>query len=154
MAVTAAIVFVGHNSLRYLLVQDGAGGTTATITSTGAATPDLKTDSVAGPIKNLANAFENGFGAFAAGALTQVQARALWLSDYSGADPASGDPAGSISLIKTAICQTAPRTGATSIDWKIEANVDGGGHPTINITGPATAASCYLDVKIGNAIGA
>lgn len=153
MAVTATIVFVGHNSLRYLLAQDGAGGTTATITSTGAATPDLKTDSVAGPIKNLANTFENGYGVFAAGAQTQAKARALWLSDYTGADPSSGDPVGSSSLVKTAVCQTAPRAGASD-DWKIEANVDGGGHPTINITGPAAAASCYLDVAIGNAIGA
>lgn len=158
MAVTALLVHVGHNRLRYHLIQDGAAGTTATITSTGAASPDLLTDSVQGPIKKLAKAPTDGFAAFAAGALIQAQARALWLSawvptagGFGGTDPAPGDPAGVISLIKTARCRVIP-TGNGEV-FSVDADVDGNGFPTLVVTAPATAGTCYLDVEVPNAIG-
>ena len=152
MAVTASLVFVGHNSIRYLLVQDGAAGTTATITTTGAVSPDLLTDSVQGPLKKLAKAFTDGFGVLSPGALTQAQARALWLSNWT-ADPAAGDPAGVISAIKTAKVTWEPDSVGL-LGWFFDANVDGGGHPTINITAPAAASQGYLDIAVDNAIGA
>jgi hypothetical protein len=156
MAVTATLVFVGHNSLRYLLAQDGQAGTTKTITTTGAATPDLLTDSVQGPIKKLAKAFTDGYGSLPAGALTQAQARALWMSDRADAAnaPSAGDPAGAISLVPTAKCWLSPTSIPASMNWRVEANVDGSGHPTLNITAQAGAGNCYLDVEISNAIGA
>lgn len=155
MAVTATLVYVGHDSLRYLLSQDGAAGTTLTITTTGAASPDLLTDSVAGPIKTLAKTFTDGFAGFAAGAQTQAKARALWLSQQAGADPTPGDPAGVNPIPRTAQCSISPRTGiAATSDWRVDANVDGGGHPTLNITAQTGASSAYLDVRVANAIGA
>lgn len=146
MAVTAALVYYSPNHLRYLLTQDGAAGTTLSITTTGAATPDLRTDSVAGPIKNLALAATNGFAAFAAGALTQAQARALWLSDWST------DPGNELNV--TAKCVITPRSGTVLPGWKADANVSSG-NPIISIVAQATAGTCYLDVEVeGGAIGA
>lgn len=144
MAVTATLVFVGHNRLRYRLNQDGAAGTTLNITSTGAASPDLITDSVAGPIKNLANVVANGYAQLAAGVQTQAKARALWLSDWSGSTP------GNINTV-TARCDLEQR-GDT--DFSVDANVDGGGNPVLAITAGAAAGVCMLDVCIPNTIGA
>lgn len=145
MALTATLVFVGHNSLRYLLNQSGGGSNTLDITTTGAASPDLLTDSVAGPLKKLARAALDGYGGFAAGALTQAQARALWQSDMTGANPAAGDPAGVASLVPTAKCRV-------SQNFTIDANVSGG-NPILTITAVPTALG-YLDIEIPNAIGA
>lgn len=147
MAVTATLVFAARNRLRYLLAQDGAAGTTATITSTGAATPDLRTDSVAGAIKNLARARVDGFMGLGPAALTQAQARRLWLGDESGVlETYSGEA--------FARCILTPRDSAVVNTWLIDANVDGGGDPTLNITAQAGAGSCYLDVEVSNQIGA
>lgn len=149
MAVTALLVFQRANRLRYRLTQDGNAGTTLTITTTGAASPDLLTDSVAGKIRQIAKAFTNGYGAFAAGALTQAKARALWLSDRIASNP------GSTEVITTARCEITPRTGATQPDWLVDANVDGSGHPILSITAQAGAGTAYLDVELeGGAIGA
>lgn len=155
MAVTAALVMARPNRLRYLVTNDGAAGTTLTITTTGAATPDILTDTtgVQGPIRKLAKAFTDGYGAFAAGALTQAQARALWLSNRATSP-------GSTETIITGRCEFTPRTGATAVGWSIDANVDGSGHPTLNITainsaGASAAGTAYLDVEIeSNMIGA
>lgn len=153
MAVTAAIMFQGKNRLSYLLTQDGAAGTTLTLTTTGAATPDLLTDSIGGLMTDLAKAFTNGFGTFAAGALTQAQARALWLSDWAsglgGGPGASPGP-----MQKTAQCVITPTTGAVAQEWLVDANVDGPGHPTINITAQAGAGVAILDIFVPNQIGA
>ncbi len=155
MAVTATLVFVGHNSLRYRCIQDGLAGTALTITTTGAASPDLLTDSVQGPIKKLAKAFTDGYGSLPAGILTQAQARALWLSDRANAAnaPASGDPAGSLSLVPTAKVSLTVETPTTA-PWLVDANVDGGGHPTLVLTAPAGASVFMLDVEVPNTIGA
>lgn len=151
MAISVTLVSAGRNSLRYLLTQDGAAGTTATITATGAATPDLLTDSVAGPIKNLAKVITDGFATFAAGAQTQAKARALWLSDFSGADPAPGDPAGVNSPVATARCRITPITIAAL--WGVDADVSAG-NPILSIIGGSAASSAYLDVELPGAIGA
>ena len=152
MAVTAALVYAAGNRLRYLLTQDGAAGTTLTITASGAATPDLVTDSVGGQIKQLAQAPTAGYGSFAAGALTQAQARALWLSDW-GAGAASGPGAVPGPMEKTAECELTPRSGATASAWLVDVNVSVG-VPILSISAQAGAATAYLDVEIQNAIGA
>lgn len=146
MAVTATLVFVGHNLLRYLIAQDGAGGTTVTITTTGGATPDLRTDSLAGPLKNLAKTFSDGYQSFPAGALNQAKSRALWLSDVNNV--------GDLALVRTnptARCDLEGRDGFT---MAVDANVDGPGNPTVIVTTQAGAGQGYLDVRVPNAIGA
>lgn len=150
MAITAALVFKRPNRLRYLLTQDGTAGTTLTITTTGAPTPDILTDTtvVGGRLRQIAKAFSQGYGAFPAGALTQAQARALWLSRRTTSP-------GSTETIMTARCEFTPRSGATAPGWIVDANVDGSGHPTLNITAQAGLGTAYLDVELeGGAIGA
>lgn len=152
MAVTAQLVSIGHNSLRYLITQDGAAGSTLTITSTGAATPDLLTDSVAGPIKRLAKVIADGFGTFAAGVQTQAKARALWNSDFSAADPTSGDPSGSQALLPTAVLSM--QSQGSQLVATVDANIDGSGNPILTVTMIATATRAFLDVAVPSAIGA
>ncbi len=151
-AITISNVYSGKNRLRYLLTAAGAGPDTGTITTTGAATPDIVTDlgTNGGQLMAIAKAFTNGYGSFAAGALTQAQARALWLSDFTTNNP--GAPSGKGSSVPTAVCLLTGRTtGQTALI--VDANVDGSGHPTLNLTmtGGGTA---YLDVEIPEAIGA
>lgn len=149
-AITIALVFSGRNSLRYLLTAAGAGPDTGSITTTGAATPDIRTDVAGGgQLSKIARATTTGYGSFAAGALTQAQARALYLSDFAGANP--GAPSGKTSNIPTAICNLTGRTtGQTAL--LVDADVSAG-EPVLNLTmtGGGTA---YLDVSIPNAIGA
>lgn len=143
MTVTAALVRSGHNYLRYLLTSDGSGGS-ATLTTTGAATPDLQTDCQAGPLKTISRAFDDGIGDLPAGAKTQAQSRALWLSN----DPTS--VVGNENAPR-AICETTPIAGAGV--WTLDANVDGSGHPTVIATSSAAAGTCYLDVLVPGSIG-
>ena len=156
MATTAALVYADPNKMRYLVTYTGGGGTSVSISTTGAATPDVLTDSQQGPLRALAKAFTDGFAGFAAGALNQDQARALWLSDWAGADPAPGDPAGVNSRITTAICRLAKHISVANVSWTVDANVDGGGNPilTVAISGlSGTASSFYLDIEVLEAIG-
>jgi hypothetical protein len=146
MAVTAALVFTGNNRLRYLLTQDGGAGTTLSITSSGAATPDLLTDSIQGPIKKLAKTPSDGYGLLAAGALTQAQARALWLSNPQSTVEIAG------SQLPTAVIKLNPRSGVGPT-WRVDANVSGG-VPTLDITAQAVAGTCYMDVEVLGPIGA
>lgn len=142
MAIVITLVGQGKNNLRYLCTA--AAADTGTITSTGAATPDLLTDSVAGPIKKMAQAFTNGYGTLAAGILTQAQSRAIWFNDSTGAN-----------IGNTKIARAQPvvtwRTGATQATI-VDANVDGGGHPTITMA-TAAAGTFYLDIKVEGTIG-
>lgn len=154
MATTATLVYADANKLRYLIAYSGAGGTSVEITSTGAASPDLLTDSIQGPLKKLAKVVADGFGVFAAGAQTAAKARALWLSNWVGADPAPGDPAGVASLLSTAICRFVRHISTGDIAWSVDAGVSGGNPeivPQVNATG--TASSIYLDVEVPQAIG-
>jgi hypothetical protein len=148
MSVTATLVHQGANHLRYLVVATTAGG--FTFTTTGAATPDLLTDSVAGPLKNIASAFANGYGQLAAGAKTQAQSRGLWLSDNAaGAILASGNlglPLARVTVTK--------RSGDIS-EPNIDADVDGSGHPTVKVDCQSitNSWSAYVDFEIDAAIG-
>lgn len=144
MAVTASLIYAGHNQLSYLVTQDGGEGTTGSITTTGAPTPDLLTDSLAGPIKNLAKAVADGYKQVPAGAQTQARSRLLWLSDvFSGG-------AGLQRTTPTARCVLEGRDGFT---FAVDANVDGEGNPTLEITAQAAAGSGYLHVQAPNVIG-
>jgi hypothetical protein len=149
MAVTWQLVNVGHNFLRYLLAYSGSGPQTVPpITSTGAASPDLLTDSVNGPIRELAEAFTDGIGILPAGAKTQAQARAIWLADNS--DVVLGNE-----KIARALVDVTGRVG-TDLAWSVDANVDGGGHPVIQLASvgsTAAAWSVYVDIEIQGSIG-
>ena len=138
------LVEQGHNRLRYLVVDEGAA---LVITTTGAASPDLLTDSLAGPIKVCANAFTTGLGILPAGALTQAQSRAIWMADNS--DTVLGNV-----NVPRALVRLVARSG-TSQHWTIDADVDGGGHPVINIASNTQAGGgeCYVDVETQGAIG-
>lgn len=146
---TTTLVEAGANRLRYLIVGETTFSETATITTIGGATPDTLTDSAAGTIKNLSKVVANGFGQFAAGVQTQAKSRALWLSDWGGADP------GSEATQPTAICRLTARSGASAVFadvGSVDANIDGGGNPTIVVT-VVNAAALYLDVEVPGTIG-
>jgi hypothetical protein len=144
MAVSAALVYAGHNILRYLITGTGIDGAeTGVITTTGAASPDLRTDSLQGPIKQAALAFDQGVGNVPAGGLTQDQARSLWLSDNIGADVGNAD-------VPRCVVRLAPR--ASYVVW-VDANEDGSGNPIIEYTFNADGEA-YLDIEAPGAIGA
>lgn len=136
MPVTAALVNAQHNRLRYLITSDASGGTLA-ITTTGAASPDLRTDSLQGPIKQIAFAAANGIGNVVAGALTQAQARAILLSN----DP--GSVVGNANMPR-AISQLTQVSGAGI--FSVDANVTGG-NPVLNVTCTAAVGVSYLDIE-------
>jgi len=152
MAVTATLVRATGNRLTYLLAQDGAAGTTLNITATGAASPDLVTDTAGrqGPIRKLAKANTDGYGAIAT-PMTQAKARAVLLSDYSGASPSGSTPANSAAA-PTARCALTARGGDTTAGFAVDANVSGS-NMVIAITAPAAAAQVYLDVAIPGPAG-
>ena len=161
MAITATLVHSGHNRLRYLLSTLSTGADTGVITTTGAATPDILTDlgTNQGPVMLLAKAFTQGYGKYAPGALTQAKSRALWLSDRIGSqNPSTEDAAlAGLDIVPTALCRLTPRTGISDA-WFVDANVDGPGHPTINVASVAvsdgdTSATCELDIYVGDTIG-
>lgn len=141
MAVTFSKVAVGPNHIRYLATA--AGAETGTLTSSGAATPDLQTDTPNGGVLHaISLAFDNGYGKLAAGAKTQAQARALLLSD---------DPTGVVgtSNVPKAIATITPRSAITA---SLEATVDGPGEIQLAIAFSG-AGSVYLDVYIPGGIG-
>lgn len=152
MAITATLVERGQHRLRYLITATDTSALAVTITGTGAATPDLVTDSAGtnGIIRALALAPTRGYGKLAAGVLTQAQARALWLAD---------DAAGALAplgqnQVSRARCKTV---AIASVDMPaVDADVDGGGVPNITVTLNA-AGSAYLDIEgigVTGAIGA
>ncbi len=149
MAITISLVEQGSNRLRYLLSSNVTSLTqTANLTTTGAATPDLLTDSTfvgpgPNPINAIALAFKNGLGILAAGAFTQAQARAMWMADTS--DTILGN-----NKVARALPRLTPRTGIAV--WLVDANVDGAGHPVIAISS-SDVGTAYLDVEAQGAIG-
>ena len=152
MAVTGTLVRVTGNRLTYLLAQDGLAGTTLNITATGAASPDLVTDTAGrnGSMRRLAKANTEGYGAIAT-PMTQAKARAVLLSDYAGASPSGTSPAGSAAF-PTARCELTARGGDTTAGFAVDANVSGS-NMILAITAPAAAAQVYLDIEIPGAIG-
>lgn len=143
MTITATLIEQGRNRLRYLLVCDSTGGTTLNITTTGGATPDLKTNSLQGPVKECALAATNGLGKVAAGALTQAQARAIWMSDR--ADSTLGN-----SKVPRCLPRLSPRLGNLAT-WTVDANVSAG-NPIVVVT-CASTGEAYLDIQSQGAIG-
>jgi hypothetical protein len=141
-AATFALIFASPNRLLYLVTTDGSGNA-GTLTSTGAGSPDLVSDSQTGPLQKCALAFYNGFGNLPAGALVQANARAIWLSDLSSAVAAVTLP--------TARVRITPRTGLTA--YSVDANVDGSGHPTIVVTPSGISGTAILDILVPGAIG-
>lgn len=151
MAITATLVEAKANRLRYLIDVDvTAGDQTVNITSSGAASPDLQTDSKYGPLKALSRAAQDGLGKLAAGALTQAESRAIWLAD--SADTVLGVK------VPRAHCRISASLGrAGTARWKVDANV-AAGVPEIQVTAtqPGAAAAegtAYLDVFYPGAIG-
>jgi hypothetical protein len=146
MAVTATLVRATGNRLTYLLNQDGAAGTTLNITATGAASPDLLTDTAGrvGALRNIAKANTLGYGRIAT-PMTQAKARAILLSDYSGASPSGSTPANS-GAFPTARAEVTDRVGQGA-PWLVDANVSGS-NMLLAIVGPPLAAQAYLDVFV------
>lgn len=147
MATVGSLVAVTANHLRYLVTSTDA--TTLVITSSGAASPDLVTDTAGqdGLLRAMVKAFTNGYGKIAAGALTQAQARALWLDDNTGAN------IGNAQVARASITITG-RAAATGLLPTIDANVDGSGRPTLTATPPAGNSTFYIDITAPGAVGA
>lgn len=159
MAITATVVHSGHNRLRYLLSTLSTGADTGVITTIGDPTPDILTDlgTNQGPLMLMAKVVDQGYAQFAAGAQTQAKARALWLSDRFAISPATGLADQGLDIIPSALCHLTPVTGLGNA-WAVDANIDGGGNPTINIASLAVsdglvAAQCYLDIYVPDTIG-
>lgn len=171
MAIAIVLAKVGRNRIRYLMSSTSTGADTGTIntiggTSTGSV-PDLLTDLLSGvqggggtqvlpaagnqgPLVNLAKVVAQGFGQFASGVQTQAKARALWMSDRSGANPGTNLP--------TARCQICPVVQGVGSGWRIDANVDGGGNPILQVSSlgvgvDVAQGEAYLDIFIGDTIG-
>jgi hypothetical protein len=149
MAITAVLVYAGHNRLRYLITST-AGGESIEIPSVGGATPDLLTDSLAGPLKQIARVKTQGYGLIPVGGITmQAQARALLLSDGNLAAVGPNKP--------TAICRLEQVSG-TIQGLGVDAIQGSGDNTTpslqvLNLNGIGGSAG-YLDVEIPGAIGA
>jgi len=134
--------------MRYRLNYDGVPGTglNTSIPSVGGASPDLLTDSKPGAMKRLARAVLDGFGRFAAGAKTTAQSRALWQSDYSGADPG---------IKQTAKAKSTLFGASTQLQLTLSADVNAG-NPLIRITvfgDTSAAANWFVDFVVDGAIG-
>lgn len=143
MSIVATLIEQGHNRLRYLLVCNTTGGTTLNITTTGAVTPDLQTDSVQGPIKQCALAVAQGIGILAVGAKTQAQSRAIWLADNSNVVLGNGKP-------PRCLPRLYPRLGNLGT-WTVDADVSAG-NPIVVVT-CASTGEAYLDIQSQGAIG-
>jgi hypothetical protein len=143
-AATFALVSAGHNRLVYQVTTDGTA-TAGTLPALGGASPDLVTDSQLGPVQRCALAFANGFGSLPAGAMTQANARAIWLSVGNAA----------IAGPTLATCQCRINGQTSGVDtWDVDANVDGGGHPNIVVTPfGATAGIAILEIRAPGVIG-
>lgn len=147
MAITATLVYAGHNRLRYL-VSSSAGGESLSIEGDGGPTPDLLTDSIAGPIKQIMLVKGQGYGIIpSTGLTTQAQARALLMSDNATTLVGTTPP--------TAICSIDQITGAPQ-SWVIEA-VRGPSDqttPGVTLTNvSAGGASCYFTLEVQGVIG-
>lgn len=169
MAVSFSLAEAGHNRVRYILSSESTGTDSGSINTIGGPStllaPDLLTDLLngtaagaapppqlpaggnQGPLLLMTKVVAQGYGAFAAGAQTAAKARALWLSDRSGADPGA--------LIATATCRITPRAGAPSGGWFVNASVDGSDNPIITVSTIAAGPSgvAYLDIFVRDTIG-
>lgn len=149
---TATLVHQGKHRLRYLIEAETTGDETAVISTIGGATPDTLTDAIgSGTINKLSKVVADGYGGFAAGVQTAAKAAALWTSDFTSADPASGSPNGS--KLPTAQLEITKRSGSGLIG--AYADIDGGGNPRINvaIANQSVLVVAYLDIFVPGTIG-
>lgn len=174
MAITAALVEATGYMLKYLLTQDGVSAGSPTVDSfflipnNGGATPDLRTDALAGAAAEGANNLHrivrariDGYGPIAAGALTQAQARALLNSD---------DPTNAVLTNRNIMsCQMyiTPRTqvgsggvlvggqAGSGATWLCDVAVDASGDPTVQVgtaRRPPAAGTAYLTIHLRHSI--
>lgn len=137
MAVTAAVVERTPHRLVYLVTQDGSAGTTLTITNSGAATPDLRTDGLKGtPLGGL----------IALTGLTQAQARAKFMGDGApggvGAGTLFDEPRAHTFIVGRSVAQA----------WAVDTTVDGSGNGQLAITAGASAATAYLHLVFAHSM--
>jgi hypothetical protein len=155
MAITIALSFAGKNRLRYLMTVASSGADSGSITTTGAATPDVQTDSAGGQLETIAKVITQGYGPYAAGAQTQAKARALFLSDRPSSGFTPGATLGPTGGPATAMCKITRRTGNHS--WFVDADVSAG-NPVLLVTtvgdGVVANGTAVLEVFIPGAIGA
>lgn len=144
MAVTAVFQKATPYKLVYFINSDVAGGS-VTITSSGAATPDLATDvaGINGPIKRLGRAGLDGLGLVPAGGFNlQSETDALFVN----LDP--GNVLGNDNIPRaTMFCQGM----ATDNDWIVRTS-NAGGLPLILVTHPAAIASAWLVISVSHSI--
>lgn len=150
MAITVTLVEATSNRLRYLAVQDGAAGVAFTIPNDAGVSPDLQTDiagaqGAAGPLTQIINVRTRGFPPLPAAAINQAQARALLASDDAAGAVLTNANVGRCRLSVT------PRDAAAA--WGVDANVDGGGDPVIDVTSGAAASSAYIDLEFSPPAG-
>lgn len=147
MALTAALVESTPYRLRYLLTADGVVTSPTdpdvdalvVIANDAGATPDLRTDASAGPLDEIINVRINGYGPIVAGAITQAQARALYLSDDAAAAVLTND------LVGRAVSEVQGRTGRLS--WAVDATIDLQGDPCLTVRCTAgVAGTGYVDL--------
>lgn len=144
MATVASAPIARANRLQYLLTADAMGGA-VTIPNDGGVSPDLQTDTAAsgGILRQMILARLNGYGAVAAGALTQAQARAIFTGQATAAIGNAMIPRAKTSIIDT--------TGAT--EWIVDWNVDGAGDPVVVATATAAAGTALLVIEVPGMIG-
>jgi hypothetical protein len=147
MAITAVLIYAGHNRLRYFINATAGGGEQVEIQSDGGATPDLQTDSLAGPIKQISLVKAQGYGKIAAGGISSTaEARALLLSDGNASIVGPNNP--------TAITRFAQRTGV-AVPFVVDAAQGSGDAATPSLYVTALAiGSCELEISIPGGIGA
>jgi hypothetical protein len=146
MSADVALVFQGHNTLRYLVALLGNNEAPSTITGI----VDFGPDAIAGPLRAIARARLDGIGTIAPGPITQAQARALLLADGASAN------IGGVNVPR-AKCLITPIDPLDSDTWRVDADVDVDGDPVVRINGfvpmsPATR-SAYLDITFIGGIG-
>ena len=142
-AATAQLVSQGHNQLRYLITGDEVGGT-VTIPNDAGVSPDLRTDAIGGPLREIVRAAIDGIGTIPpATPLTQAQARAILLADGVAANVGN-------EKVPRAKCTITSRTATGSAF--VDANVDGQGDPVVAATVAADELA-YLDIEFIGGIG-
>lgn len=146
MTTTIALVTATKNNLRYLVSIDATGGA-ATISAAGTATPDFVTDSatvLGSPINRIANAGLLGIGSIAAGALTQAQARSLFLGDDTALAGVNVPKAKTTTLFRG-----DPKAATIGVDML---SGTGGMTVTCGGAGSAVTAAAYVDVQLRHSI--
>jgi hypothetical protein len=138
----AVLAFAGHNNLRFKVTTGvGLGGGSAIISNA-----QLLAAVQAGPLRAIARAAVDGLGTIPpATPLTQAQARAILDANNFGATVGTSKAPRAALLV----------TGRNGGDWNVDANVDGGGLPTIVVTKANFLGNevAYVDVEFIGGIG-